>query len=168
MRIRLATPDDVPALASLNDAYMRELFARPWNGTEERLAADLAEGVVHAALTETRDAFVAWHAAYDLHHCIRGASINDLYVAPSARGRGVAACLLAYCAARVAAAGGTYLHGTAAGERAAPLYARAAELHPQLGVIIGGRAFRAFAALDGAGPRAILSGLPPVAWNVEP
>jgi GNAT superfamily N-acetyltransferase len=89
MEIRLATSGDVPALAALNDAYMRELFARPWNGTAERLAADLDDGVVHAALTEARDAFVAWHDAYDLHHCIRGASICDLYVPPAAHGLGV-------------------------------------------------------------------------------
>jgi GNAT superfamily N-acetyltransferase len=168
MRIHLATRDDVPALVTLNDAYMRELFRRPWNGTAEQLAVDLAEGVVHAAVTEARDAFVAWNDAYDLHHCIRGASICDLYVPPAARGRGIAACLLAFAAARIAERGGTYLVGTIAGDRSGPLAARVAEGWPTREFILGGRAFRAVAALEGATPRELARSMPPVAWNNEP
>lgn len=168
MEIRLAEAADVGALAALNDAYMRETYRRAWNGTEAQLAADLAAGVVRVAITAARDAFVAWHAAYDLHHCIRGGSINDLYVAPPVRGRGVAPALLAFAAARVQEAGGIYLVGTASGSLGAPLYARAAHGGATVEFILGGRAFRQVASLAGAGPRAIARGLPPVAWNVEP
>jgi GNAT superfamily N-acetyltransferase len=172
MVIRLVRPDDVPALAALNVRYMRELFGRAWNGTPERLAADLfVDRVVSAAVAERDGAlvgFVAWTPAYDLHHCIRGGAICDLYVEPPWRGLGVALQLLAACCAEVRAAGGIYLVGTAVGTGPARLYARAAATWPTVEAILGGRAFRTIADLAGAPARAIVRGLPSPAWNHEP
>ena len=172
MLVRVVEPRDVPALAALNRRYMAELFGRPWKGTEERLAADLFEDrVVAAALAERRGAavgFVAWSPAYDLHHCIRGALLADLYVEPAARGAAVALALVARACAEVRAAGGVYLVGTAVGDRPARLYARVAETWPTVEAILGGRAFRTFADLAGASPRDLVRGLPLPAWNREP
>jgi predicted N-acetyltransferase YhbS len=172
VQLRLATPDDVPALAALNDRYMRELFARPWNGTAAQLAADLfRDRVVSAAVAEHDGAlvgFVAWSPAYDLHHCLRGGAIADLYVEPARRGRGVALQLLARACAEVAAAGGVYLVGTAVGDGPSRLYARAASTWPTVEAILGGRAFRTVAGLAGSSARDLVRCLPPVAWNREP
>jgi predicted N-acetyltransferase YhbS len=169
--VRLVEPPDVPALAELNRRYMAELFGRRWNGSEERLANDLfVDRVVSAAIAE-REApvgFVAWSPAYDLHHCIRGAQLADLYVEPAARGGAVAPALVARACAEVRAAGGVYLVGTAVGEGPARLYARVASTWPTVEAILGGRAFRTLADLAGASPRAIARGLPRPEWNLEP
>src|SRR5690348_8871187 len=144
VEIRAPRPDDLPALVALNRAYMEETFQRAWNGNEAQLARDLADGVVEVAMADALG-FVAWTRAYDLHHCMRGASVCDLYVVPAARGRGVAPALIAHACARIAAGGGAYLAGGAVDDRSAHLYGRIAWSWPTREFILGGRAFRTVA-----------------------
>jgi GNAT superfamily N-acetyltransferase len=163
--IRRATPDDAPVAGGMIDAYMRELFGKPWSGTPARLALDLASG--HLAIALAGDTgFLAWAPAYDLHHCVRGGEVADLYVTPAARGRGLAAQLVAFVCAELARGGGVFLRGAAVAGAAA-LYDRVAWGWDCREVILGGRAFRTFAALAGQSARAIVRGLPPAAWNHE-
>jgi GNAT superfamily N-acetyltransferase len=113
--------------------------------------------------------YMAWDSSYDLHWGIGGAHISDLYVVPSARGRGVALGLIAACCAQVRRAGGAYLRGEAydaAGVR--QFFRRVAVMMPSGEVALGGRAFRRMAELADSSPRMMLSGLPPIEWNHEP
>jgi GNAT superfamily N-acetyltransferase len=163
--IRLATPTEADATTAggLIDACMRELFAKSWSGTGAQLAADLAAG--HIAIALARDAgFISWAPGYDLHHCVRGGEVADLYVTPAARGSGLVAQLVAFACAEVARSGGVFLRGTAVAS-AAPLYRRVAWSWSSDEIILGGRAFRALADLAGQPARTIVRGLPPPAWN---
>jgi GNAT superfamily N-acetyltransferase len=113
--------------------------------------------------------FAAFSRAYDLHHCVAGGVVLDLYVAPSHRGFGVALALVAAVANRVRDRGGVFVKGQAVehpGLR--ETYERIAMSFPGADCIVGGRAFRALAALDGQAPRAMVRGLPDRAWNSEP
>ncbi|MGE5186300.1 MAG: GNAT family N-acetyltransferase [Acidobacteriota bacterium] len=165
MDIRIATVDDAAPLAALLDEYMTELWARTWAGKLPQLVADLAAGRVRAALCDA--GFIAWNDDYDLHHCVRGASLCDLFVRRSARGRGVAPALIAFACREIQATGGVFLRGTAVAS-AVKLYARVGWGWDCREVTLGGRAFRAIAALAGASPRELVRGLPDPAWNHEP
>jgi GNAT superfamily N-acetyltransferase len=161
--VRLATAADLPTVATLVDAGMVELYGRRWGGTIERLAADLAAGRVVVALAATIG-YIAWGPAYDLHHAIRGGVVDELYIAPAHRGHGIAAQLVAFACGEIERGGGVFLRGTAVAS-AAPLYDRVAWGWNCREVILGGRAFRTFAALAGASARAIVRGLPDPGWN---
>lgn len=169
--IRDATTDDAHALVPLMDANVRALGGARWHGSAERLVADVLAGSAARLAVAARDerlvAFLAWTAAYDLHHCVRGGEVCDLYVDPDARGVGLATQLLAHACAQVARAGGVYIRGTAT-RGAVPLYARVAWGWDCREMILGGRAFRTLAALAGASSKLIARGLPDPAWNHEP
>jgi ribosomal protein S18 acetylase RimI-like enzyme len=95
---RLAEPCDVPALVQLLDAYMRETFKVPWRGSAEALHRDGfgREFEIQVGMTggERVMGFMAWRKPYDLHHCLTGGEILDLYVSPEYRSRGVAPALV--------------------------------------------------------------------------
>jgi GNAT superfamily N-acetyltransferase len=103
-----------------------------------------------------------------LHGAPAGAGIAALDVAPPARGLGVALALIAQCCAEVRREGGGFLRGGAYDrESTRRFYGRMAVVLPSGETHLGGRAFRAVADLAGAGARALVAGLPPVAWNHE-
>lgn len=170
-QIRDATAEDAQALVPLLDANVRALGGTRWLGSPERLVADVLAGSAARLAVAARDqrlvAFIAWAPAYDLHHCVRGAEVCDLYVDPGTRGVGLATQLLAHACARVAQGGGVYIRGTAT-RGAVPLYARVAWGWDCREMILGGRAFRTLAALAGASPKTLARGLPDPAWNHEP
>jgi GNAT superfamily N-acetyltransferase len=173
VRHRPAVPADVPRLAALLDAYMQETFARPWGGSEAALRADAFGAALEMIVAESGDgalvAFVAFQRVYDLHHCVSGAEIVDMFVEPARRARGVAVELLAAVAAESRRRGGMFVKGQAVESPSARrLYARVATCFPGADCYVGGRAFRALADLSGRGPRAIARGLPPKMWNHEP
>lgn len=171
--IRKAAQKDVSQLAKLLDAYVRETYRAAWGGQAELLARDLAENAVEMFLAETlrREiiAFVAWTSAYDLHWCMKGGLIVDLYVCPPHRGRG-AAVLLATCLAKeIQKRGGAFLHGGAVENAVVRrLYSRIATVQPNGEFYVSGRAFRHLAGLSGKSAREIAGNLPETAWNYEP
>jgi GNAT superfamily N-acetyltransferase len=113
--------------------------------------------------------FAAWEPSYDVHHCVWGGHVIDMYVRPPVRGRGVAVALLATVAAHVRERGGSYVRGQSVPDpRVQRLYERLAVSFPGASCYVGGRAFRALAELRGAAPRTIARGLPERAWNYEP
>jgi GNAT superfamily N-acetyltransferase len=170
--VRPARAADVPALETLLHAFMREAFDAKWHGSAEALARDgLGTAFEMLVAEDARGAlvgFVGWQPAYDLHHCMRGGSVLDLYVAPPSRGRGVALALMAHAAARVRAQGGVFVRGQAVEKpEVQRTYARMCVLFPGADANVGGRAFRALADLDGVAPRDAVRRLPPKEWNYE-
>jgi hypothetical protein len=170
VELRLAVAADAEELAMLQREYMRELFDKPWGGTVEKLARDLEEQRLSAALaihSAEIVGFVAWTDGYDMHHCVRGGEMIDLYVRRRFRGVGRSAQLVAFACGEIAKSGGVYIKGTAVAS-AAPLYNRVAGGWDCREMILGGRAFRTVAANAGATPREIVRGLPKPEWNQEP
>ena len=114
-------------------------------------------------------AFAAWVSSYDLHHCMKGGEVIDLYVCPSHRGHGVAMLLIARIAMAIQEHGGTYIKGQALDNPAAQrLYQRCARCFPGTECYVSGRAFRQLAELSGKRVREIVSHMPETAWNYEP
>ena len=170
-RIRSVSQDDLQALPAILRAYMRETYDAVWHGSAEALARDVAAGRCGILVAEAEGevvGVVAWTRSYDLHHCVAGGEVIDLYVVPAQRGRGIAPALLCAAAEAVRADGGSYIKGaavpTGAGGR---LYGRVAVCHPEAACIVGGRAFRHLAGLAGRPPREVLRSLPDRAWNHE-
>ena len=112
--------------------------------------------------------FLAWRDSYDLHNCVSGAEVIDMYVRPYHRGHALAMALLAAVAQEVASRGGKYLKGQSV-ERPAiwRMTRRFARCFPGADCFVGGRAFRALAALRGRPAREMLKSLPRLEWNDE-
>lgn len=170
-RIRDAAPEDVTRLAALLDEYMEEVFLRRFAGSVDALARDVLGREAHT-LVALDDAelvgFAIWRRTYDVHHCVGGAELLDIYVQKAVRGGTLAPELLLATVAAVAKDGGRFLKGqgvTAQGDR---LYERLAITFPGTEFILGGRAFRDLAALHGKPLREVLRGLPPKSANHEP
>lgn len=114
-QVRIATPEDVPSLSELLHDYMRETFGQPWHGSPEAVGRDGFGAEFETIVAETADGqligFAAWFLSYDLHHCLRGGEVIDMFVRREHRGRGVAAALLAAVAAEIRRRDGQYLRG---------------------------------------------------------
>jgi GNAT superfamily N-acetyltransferase len=170
--LRAGAASDAGALSALVSEYMRELFGRAWSGSAEAVARDGC-GAQFETMVVVRGGelvgFGAWERTYDLHHCIWGAQVMDLYVRPELRGRGVALELVAAIAAAARAGGGVFVKGLAVGDaRTRRLYERVAMAFEGADCIVGGRAFRVLADLAGRPARAIVAGLPEKSANYEP
>ena len=150
---------------------MEETYHGKWHGTEETLRRDgfgLRFDVTVAVDSDAMIGFAAWRPTYDLHYCVAGLEVIDMFVLPPYRGRGIAPCLLARVAADGAGKGATYMTGGAVETGSARrLYRRSTVTHggqPYL----SGKAFRALAELEGASPRQFVAQLPPEEWNFQP
>jgi GNAT superfamily N-acetyltransferase len=171
--IRLATPDDTLVLGGLLEAFVHDAFGKAWGGSRQKLAQGLAAGLCEVSLAVRPGAgsvgFAAWERSYDLHHCVAGGHLIDMFVRPAHRGWGVALALVADVAARVRDRGGCYLRGQAVPIPAVEhLYDRVGVLFPGAECNVGGRAFRAVADLAGVPAREAARRLPPKEWNYDP
>lgn len=169
--IREARADDVHEVAVLLRAYMLETYNEEWRGSVNGLLEDgfrTRFRVLIAVLADQAVGFLAWERSYDLHHCLSGGHILDLYVAQRHRGRGIAVQLIARAAATIHSEGGAFVKGgavdTGAGSR---LYARFA---PAFGndYILGGKAFRHLATQASLSVRDLARLMPKKEWNFEP
>jgi GNAT superfamily N-acetyltransferase len=168
--VRLATAADFAALVPVFQAYMHETYAQPWHGSVEALAADAlgqrCSLLVAADPQQSLVGFLAW-PSYDLHHCVAGGEVMDLYVQPPSRGRGVALLLGCAAAARIREGGGMYVKGgvvmSGSGSR---LYRRFAVCDAS-GCIVSGRGFRRLAELAGRSVRDVVKQLPEPSWSYE-
>jgi GNAT superfamily N-acetyltransferase len=171
--IRNATPNDIPDLEKLLTAFMQATFQRPWEGTTQKLAQDgfgtEFQMVVAEAENQQLVAFAAWIASYDLHHCIKGGEIIDMFVDPVHRGRGLAIQLIMAIATQIQQQGGVYIKGQAVENPSAQrLYQRCARCFPGADCYVSGRAFRRLTELSGQRLRDVMRNLPEPAWNYEP
>jgi GNAT superfamily N-acetyltransferase len=170
LRVRPMERADLLATASLLTDYMHETFGRPWSGSTDALLRDGfgAEMEVLLAVRHGPVGFAAFSRAYDLHHCLAGGVILDLFVGASHRGLGVALALIVAVASHVRARGGAFVKGqTVEHPGLRETYERLAVSFPGADCIVGGRAFRALADLDGRAPREMVRRLPDRAWNFE-
>src|SRR5215831_11033260 len=95
--IREAGPDDVHTVGALLRAYMLETYHEEWRGTVDGLRQDgfgARFRALIAALPDQTVGFLAWETSYDLHHCLSGGHVLDLYVTPRHRARGIAVQLI--------------------------------------------------------------------------
>lgn len=169
--IRETSPADVQPVATLLREYMLETYHEEWRGSVTGLLQDGFGARFHALIAELADqsaGFLAWERSYDLHHCLTGGHILDLYVAHQHRARGIAVQLIARAAKIIHSEGGAFIKGGAvdsgSGSR---LYGRFA---PAFGndYILGGKAFRHLAAVANLPLRKLAQSLPDRAWNFEP
>jgi GNAT superfamily N-acetyltransferase len=126
---------------------------------------------MHVAMTDGEHmlGFLAWKKSYDLHPCLTGGEILDLYVSPDDRGRGVAPVLVCAAAAEMLRRGGVYVKGQAVEHRVVQrLDARCAMDVPGADCLVGGRAFRRLAELAGRAARVVARSLPETSWNDDP
>ncbi|HVJ20171.1 MAG TPA: GNAT family N-acetyltransferase [Polyangiaceae bacterium] len=175
MNIRRAVVGDAAGLATLLSDYLREKYPSHRGSSADELERDVlghgrGQRVVVAELGQGLGGFVAWDAVYDMHWAMHGAQIADLYVIPSARGRGIALALVAGLCAEAHKDGATFLRG-ASYDRASPtgrFYERIAVGADSAECHCSGRAFRTLAGLHGQRIRTIVQSLPPKEWNLEP
>jgi GNAT superfamily N-acetyltransferase len=169
--IREAQRDDVPAIATLMQRYMRETYRSEWHGSARTLADDGFGAQFRLLVAERRHEVVAllgWQRSYDLHHCLAGGQVLDLYVLPEHRSRGLAMRLVALASRIIQCNGGAFIKGGAVDNGTGPsLYSRFA---PAFGndYILGGRAFRHVASLVDLPMRELMRSLPKKEWNFEP
>jgi GNAT superfamily N-acetyltransferase len=168
--VRLATQDDTDAMATLLTEYVRSELHADWIGSVERLREDgfgsRFELLLALAPSQDLIGFTAFAPDYDLHVCVRGARVLDLYVLPEWRGRGVAAVLLAHAAQEILNRGGQYMKGAA--QPNAPIvnfYSRCAVPFQGPEFTLSAKAFRHVAGLAGCDPRHIAANLPEKQWN---
>jgi GNAT superfamily N-acetyltransferase len=170
--IRHAIPADIPKLSELLDIYMQETFQKAWRGTPQQLKQDCFGAEFEMLVAETLEretiAFAAWKTSYDLHCCLKGGEVIDLFVCREHRGRGVAMNLLIAVANEIEKSGGVYIKGQPVNGIAERLYQRCARCFPAAECFVSGRAFRRLAELSGKGLREIVRGLPEQSWNYEP
>jgi GNAT superfamily N-acetyltransferase len=169
--IRKVQKRDISDLEKLLDAYMRETYDGAWAGTAERLEKDGLGNEFEMMVAETSGeeivGFAAWISTYDLHWCLKGGEVIDMFVSPQHRGRGVALLMAIEVASEIQKRGGTYLKGGAVDNPVVKrFYQRIAMCLPEC--YVSGRAFRNLAGLSGKSVREIVRNLPETAWNYEP
>ncbi len=168
--VRKAVAADVPKLVPLLERYMRETFDRPWSGSAEALARDGLGARFDTLLAVDGEAPIGFACVapdYDLHHCVHGGVLMDLFVERAWRVRGVAVQLVILAAVGIAAHGGRYLKAQATAAASQAMARRVAVTFPGVDCIVGGRAFRRIVELHGRPLREIVRALPPPRWNWE-
>lgn len=171
--IRPAFQNDFVHLEKLLELYMRETYKTAWSGTAVQLEQDALNNEFHAVVAENLDGeiigFLAWVSTYDLHHCMKGGEIIDMFVRAENRGRGAALLMSIAVASEIEKRGGKFLKGGAVENATARrFYGRIAMCFPNGTSYISGRAFRHLAGLSGKSLREIVANLPETAWNYEP
>jgi len=151
--LRLADPDDAPALERLLDGLLADIGLPRAPGAAARFRADgFGPDPAFTAVMAERDGMPIGYAlfwpTYDTESACRGGWLSDLYVVPEERGRGIARQLLAEVARRTAARDGRYLvwlvHESNRSARA--FYRRyAEEWHDGLACVCAGDRFDALA-----------------------
>ncbi|TDH60672.1 GNAT family N-acetyltransferase [Dankookia rubra] len=153
--IRAAVPADAAALAGMLRAINDEPGLRPERISAASVARDLI-GDPRALVLLAEQAgealgFATAHACYDSGHSRWGLFLNDLYVAPEARRRGIGRALVGAVAAAALAEGGSFLwwNADAGDDLALRFHARlGAEAAPVTDFLLAGDAFHRLAAGD--------------------
>jgi len=171
-RTATATVAELAPVARLLDDYVRQhLNMAAWPGSLDTFKRDYASGCFNMIVLyrqETIVGFAAWTRSYDLHHCVHGALLLDMYIAPAYRCQGLGAALICAIAAEITRLGWTYMRGQALSGPAARLYGRVGIRFGANEYNVSGQALRQLASLVGQPARDILRGLPTQAMNHQP
>ncbi len=169
--VRPAVLEDVSALAELMSIYVRETYNADWHGSAEALRRDgfgREFEMQVASIEGNLVGMAAWRKTYDLHHCMGGSEITDMFVVPELRGKSIGPLLVCAVAAEVLRNGGHFLRGQSVNEPSVRrLYERVAIGSANVECTLSGRAFRTLAKLARTSPKQIASSLPPKSWNYE-
>lgn len=170
--VRPATSADAEALAGLIDGFAKghpaERHVRSVEAMRNAFWGDRA--VVHAVLAERGEVaagFGMWRRSYDVFWSMHGGEAVGLYVIPSLRGLGVAACIIAAMCASIREQGGRFLQAAYEPELAA-FYERVGVGRPERACHISAGAFQQMAALAGKPVREIIRAMPDRALNYAP
>lgn len=113
VRVRAATPDDAPAIARLIRQFSNEDgYDSPITAAEvETLAFGPRPrfGVLIADQAGEPVGYVLHYPSFDTDHAAKGLYLQDVYVIPAARGRGIGRAMMAAAARLCVAEGGQYL-----------------------------------------------------------
>ena len=170
--IRSSEKKDINALCDLLRNYMKEALSCEWGGSAPIFERDGFGKEFSSVLAESPNGtiigFGLWRPSYDIHHCISGGELMELYVKPKYRGQGIALSLIVFIAKQVQTNGGHYLRGGAlSNPQVEHFYDRLAVIFPETMYNIGGRSFRCLADLSGKSLREMISDLPKKSWNYE-
>jgi len=170
--VRRADADDVPVLAALIDAFAKGHPAEGHVRSIDRRRDVFfgSQAMAHGLLAEkngTAVGFGAWRKAYDFFWSMYGGEGLGLYVAPSHRGIGVAACIVAAMCAEIRRDGGHFLQ-TSYDADLAPLYERVGVGRPERACHVSGLAFERMAAVAGRSAREVARSLPDKSLNYVP
>ncbi|RXF73333.1 GNAT family N-acetyltransferase [Hansschlegelia zhihuaiae] len=141
MNIRTLGHDDAPRLAPLVALYAGALLGRePAAPDEDYVRSLLAEPVVEVAAAELEGRLVGFALYYDLPEAISGkraGQLDDLFVAPEARGAGIAQELMRHIVEEGRGRGWIHLRWMVPeASPAAALYDRIAERAPWRNYVI--------------------------------
>jgi GNAT superfamily N-acetyltransferase len=162
MVVRAASESDMAALATMLSTYMAEAMARAWAGSVAALQRDGLgrEFYTHIAFASDKQiGFACWHRIYNVHYCVPGGEVTDMFVEPAFRNRGVALLLVAAVAKQVQSLGGQFLRGRS-DPQLERLYKRFAVIVPGAECYLGGPTFESLAMLSARPLREIVRALP--------
>lgn len=166
-----ATIEDLTQVSKLIDGYVRQNLNMPaWPCSLATFSRDYVSGCFRMTVIRTNEklvGFAAWLPSYDLHHCVHGAALIDLYVDPAYRCRGLGPALICAIAAEITGLGWEFMRGQALSGRAARLYERCAVRFGTNEYNVSGKALQRLASLAGKSARAIFQGLPTREMNHE-
>ena len=169
LTIRHATSEDSFVVAEMIDGFAQGHPAETHSRSAARMqAAFFCEPPVAQLLLAERGSrvigFGAWRRTYDVFWSMFGGEALALYVRPSHRGSGVAACIVAAICAEIRESGGHFLQ-TNYDSHWAPLYERVAVGRSERACHISARAFEVLAASAGGSARQIIRALPDKTLN---
>jgi ribosomal protein S18 acetylase RimI-like enzyme len=173
VKIRAATPADLDAIAEMTDDFVKDHPAATHPRSLEKLRDALFgdQPVAHLVVAvegERVVGMIQWWSIFDMFWCMAGGKAEWLYVRPEARGRAVAAMLVAEVCAQVRAAGGKFLYAGSNEPEVTALYDRVAISWPQREHGLSAEAFQRVADLAGAPAKDIVRGLPAPELNKVP
>jgi len=170
--VRPACEPDLNDIATMIDDFVRGHPAEhhPRSLSALRAAYFGEAPVAHLLIAYKGERIVGmgqWTLIYDMFWAMYGGSAEWLYVRPEARGRGIAAAIVAEICAQIRNAGGEFLRG-GGGDKVSQLYERVAIGSPTRECHVSAEAFQALADLAGASPRELVRCLPSRELNKVP
>jgi GNAT superfamily N-acetyltransferase len=172
LTIRCAVEADLDVLLELIDLFTVDHPSAHHPRPREVIGAAFfgPDAVLRAVVAEERGrviGYAGWRRGFDFFWAMWGADAEGLFVRREARGRGVAAALVARVCAEVRAGGGVFLRGTYH-DVLAPLYERSASSWPVREAYLSASAFARMADLARKPIREIVKGLPAPELNRIP
>lgn len=172
LSIRDAREEDIPEIERMIADFVRHHPAKDHPRSRQALRkAHFGERPVAHLLVAERNGgvvgMVQWYLIHDMFWGMFGVEAGWLYVKPEFRRSGIVAALIARVCADARAAGAEFMHG-GGGDGPQQLYERVAIGMEGRHCHLSGKAFQAFAGLDGLSQREIIRRLPSKEMSLQP